>query len=392
MGKQTLYQKDTAQRMKQWSIEVIDKGDHSIIEVRSGLVDGKLTPTQTIIDKGKNVGKANATTHYTQAVAEAESKIEVKRKAGYVTEPAKAKVQGVLGSGCPKPMLAHKYHPTGEQNGSKTLEKMGIKGEVGCCQRKFDGVRRISKVTVSDVQMFTRKGIKAQPLPHIASQLKERFVEHLSTLQNDYEIDDHIWVDCEAYTDMVSFNKLNGILRKEKLNEQDKKILDHVQFRIYDVIVPLGYEHRKEILPMFAHKDVIVVESFELEFNDEELKKYHDKFVKHGYEGLMIRQYGMPYDNKRSWQLVKMKVFEDKEMKIVGGEESVRRGELGAFIVTDGDHEFRCSLKFSQPERIKMWNDLDNYIGKHAKVEFFGRSEYGVPRFPKAVAIRKPGE
>jgi len=75
MNKVTLYQKNTSGKTKQWSVEVIDNGDHSVMHVESGQVGGKLAPHDTIIDKGKNEGKANETTPYTQAVLEAEAKI-----------------------------------------------------------------------------------------------------------------------------------------------------------------------------------------------------------------------------------------------------------------------------------------------------------------------------
>jgi hypothetical protein len=35
-----------------------------------------------------------------------------------------------------------------------------------------------------------------------------------------------------------------------------------------------------------------------------------------------------------------------------------------------------------------MWNHPEEFIGKMATVCFFGRSEYGVPRFPKFKGVK----
>jgi len=172
---------------------------------------------------------------------------------------------------------------------------------------------------------------------------------------------------------------------KEELEKRSK-----INIRLYDIISHHGYEKRFAILESFATPQVIVVENHVIDMTDENLQKYLDQFLGEGHEGLMIRQHGIGYEHKRSQQLLKFKIFEDEEFEIVGGEESVKKGMLGAFIVKDKKgNEFKASLKFSHPERVEFWNNLKNYIGKQATVEFFGRSEYGIPRFPKVKAFRK---
>jgi hypothetical protein len=41
-----------------------------------------------------------------------------------------------------------------------------------------------------------------------------------------------------------------------------------------------------------------------------------------------------------------------------------------------------------EEERTYMWNHPEEFIGKMATVCFFGRSEYGVPRFPKFKGLK----
>jgi len=43
----------------------------------------------------------------------------------------------------------------------------------------------------------------------------------------------------------------------------------------------------------------------------------------------------------------------------------------------------------SQEERKEMWENREKYLGKMATVEYFGFSEYSIPRFPKFKGIRE---
>lgn len=386
MNKVTLYQKDSKGRTKVWTMEVIMNGLQAELHSTSGLEGGKMTPDVTVITEGKNQGRSNETTCFEQARLEAQSKIDAKIRAGYVADKSQIKESSELGSGVPQPMLAHKYDPKGKQSSSKTLEQLKLKGKKGSVQPKFDGHRRLIKLTPDGVFQYTRKGDLSESLPHISEQLQE-VAEKFFALEGNTTTE--VWLDGEAFTEEVSFNELSGLLRKEKghTNEELEK-RSKINIRLYDIISHHGYEARFTILESFSTKNVIVVENHVIDMTDENLQKYLDKFLEAGHEGLMIRQHGVGYEHKRSHQLLKFKIFEDEEFEIVGGEESVKRGMLGAFIVKDKKgNEFRTSLKFSHPERIEMWNNLNKYIGQMATVEFFGRSEYGIPRFPRVIKL-----
>jgi len=386
MKQTTLYQKDSKGRVKVWTIEVVAiaiKGEARILST-SGLEGGKMTPDITVITEGKNIGKANETSYYEQACAEAQSKIDKQIRAGYVADRNAVKESSELGSGAPAPMLAMKYDPKGKQSGSKTLEKMGIKGKKGVVQPKIDGHRRTIKLTAEDALQHSRKGDVVVQLPHFTEQLMSRAAK----IMKDLGVSE-LWLDGEAFTSEVSFSELSGLLRKESGHtEEELEKRSKINLRLYDVMLPVGYEKRKEVIEKFAHDNIIIIESHEIVFTDENIQKFLDQFLAEGHEGLMMRQYGIPYENKRSWQLIKNKIFEDEEMTITGGEESVKKGMLGNFIVVDKDGiECKPGLKFSHPERKEMWKNLKSYIGKKATVEYFGRSEYKVPRFPRVIQI-----
>ena len=124
-----LYKKTSTGAIQFWEIWV----EGSSIITRYGQVgtDSPQTTTDTIT-KGKNTGKANATTSSQQAELEAEAKWRKQLKKGYVQSEADAQndvLDEVIEGGI-LPMLAHKY------------TEHGHKMKFPCLgQPKLDGIR-----------------------------------------------------------------------------------------------------------------------------------------------------------------------------------------------------------------------------------------------------------
>ena len=203
--------------------------------------------------------------------------------------------------------------------------------------------------------------------------------------------DSEFILDGELYSNNFSFNRLNGLIKKVTVNSEDIEDRKLIKYHLYDVMLDEGYEIRKNFIESFASNSVKVVPSYEIIATDENINKYLEEFLQKGYEGLMIRILGLPYDHKRSWQLVKAKIFEDEEFKLVGFEEDVRGGFVGSFVMEDKNGiRFNAGSSGQNVEdRTEMWNNQSKYLGKMATVCFFGRSEYSVPRFPKFKSIRE---
>jgi len=375
----TLYQKDSTDRIRSWQIEVVKHPTHSEIIINTGLLDGAKVKTVTQISEGKNIGKSNETDHYSQAVLEANSKVDSQLKKGYVKDFNNIQNKDLLGSGIPAPMLAHKHHPTGEQKSSKTLAQMGILGKKIFCQPKLDGNRCLIKVENGVATMYTRSGDK---MP----------VQLDSILDNVLNIDvkeESFILDGELFSNKFSFNKLNGLIKRQTASKEDIEERKNIKYHLYDVMIDEGYEERYKFIQNFASENIEVIPNFEIIATDENIKEYLERFLSEGHEGLMLRKLGLGYDHKRSWQLVKVKVFEDEEFELVGFVEDKRKGFVGAFTVTDGTHTFNAGASGqSEDDRAYMWNHPEEFIGKMATICFFGRSEYQIPRFPKLKSIQ----
>lgn len=391
-----LYKIDSKGKTRTWRIDVVDKGTHTSIVTTAGLQDGKKVQTVVDITEGKNIGKSNETTYLTQAIAEAEATAALKLRGEYRLSLDDVEQQ-TLGSGIKAPMLAQKHSPDGAQSGSKTLAKMGIEGKPIYVQPKLDGNRCLIKITKNKtntyVGMYTRKGdLMPVQLLHISNAIAES-VDLLKPREGDMII-----LDGELFSDEMSFNALNGHLKRR--DSQDPGELAKIKYHLYDIMLDVGYEKRYEILKIFVSDHVYLIDNHPIEATDDNINEKLEEFLGLGFEGLMIRQLGVPYENKRSWQLVKVKVFQDEEYELSDIEEDARGGFVGAFVMKldppsvdrDGNTitEFRAGVSgLTQEEGKEMLDNKSDYIGKMGTVEFFGKSEYLVPRFPKFKGIRE---
>jgi DNA ligase-1 len=374
-----LYQKDSNNNMKTWEIYVNNKGNYSEIVIQSGRLGGNLVENVAKIMEGKNTGKSNETTHYTQAVSEMNSKIEQQLRKGYVYDMKDAKNSSVLGSGVLSPMLAHKYDRTGKQAGSKTLLQLGLIGKKIFVQPKLDGNRATVKVEDGVATMYTRKG--------------DKMVVQFQNIIDDVEskATEDCVLDGELYSEKISFNKLNGLIKKEKATQEDIENRKFIKFHLYDVMNQDGYKERFDYIQKFASDNIVLIDNYEIVATEENIQEYLEKFLSEGNEGLMIRVQDVPYQNKRSWSLLKDKVFDDAEFKVVGFKEDRRGGFVGRFEVMDskGIISGAGASGQSQDECREYWEHQEDYIGKMATVKYFGVDEGGKLRFGKFKAFRE---
>ena len=98
----TLYGLSSTGKKKVWMISVVDNETYSTIVTSHGYVGQTITVTEKNIYSGKNCGKKNETTHFEQAVSEAESAFNKKIDKQYARENQQV-AEAIL------PMLAHDY-------------------------------------------------------------------------------------------------------------------------------------------------------------------------------------------------------------------------------------------------------------------------------------------
>ena len=115
-----------------------------------------------------------------------------------------------------------------------------------------------------------------------------------------------------------------------------------------------------------------------------EIDTLHDKFVKDGYEGIILRTPESPYEFKRSKYLQKYKKFFDDDFEVVGFDKEIQN-DIPLIVwkcKTKNGKEFNVRPKGTNEERAKFYKEAKKYIGKKLTVEYQELTDDGIPRFP----------
>ena len=365
MSLPTLYCKSKTGKTQVWNIQVIG----STIRVSYGYQDGAVTVNEKTITAGKNIGKKNETTPEQQATSEARSTWDKKKTGGYAESLDDAHVPGVADAAAVAaheailPMLAHDYH------------KRGKDIKFPCfVQPKLDGVRCIFKNGV----LTSRQGKVFPNMEHITQDLK----------------DVDLVLDGELYSNTLNFQQFVGLVRKKKHNDAEKQLLRQVKFHVYDCVNDKPFSERTESINnlfskhMYAFSEPLLTEECK---NKEDLKKFHDKYVAEGKEGLIIRNKDGLYQlAARSKDLQKYKEFEDAEFKVTGftDGEGLEKGLVIWVCETSAGKSFHVRPRGTHEARAEIFNEAKDYVGKSLTVRYQELTEEGIPRFPVGIAFR----
>jgi DNA ligase-1 len=385
----TLYGCDINNKIKEWKIQVQDMQTHSSMIYSYGYIDGKKVECNQIINKGKNIGKKNSTSHFQQAVLNAESKWNKKISEGYstdlkhienklsnndvsqscITNFENLKID-VKCNSITFPMLAHDYH----KHKSKLKYPLFI-------QPKLDGYRMIYNPINQSCN--SRQG---KPFDIIK---QTKLYTELKSINKKFYL-----LDGELYLHGGIFEHL-GILRKKKLSNNDIDKLQQIEYHVYDIIdTNKIYKERFEMLKCFFENNnftkIKLVETKQIQ-NETELKDTHDIFVKNNYEGSIIRNINGKYKCKaRSCDLLKYKDFQDEEFVIVDYTFEIDTTSSDNLVVwickTENNSTFNVRPKGTKEERQFLYkqcqDNFDKFKGRKLHVKYFELTDNNIPRFP----------
>ena len=359
----TLYKRDTKGKIRQLTIQYgWDSDDIAATRSIAGLKDGKLVTSGWNESKAKNVGRANATTAYTQAIAEAMSIYDRRLEKEYFKD-----IKDIDSYEAFKPMLAGGY-------------KDGVEFPI-IAQPKLDGIRCIANKD----GLWTRQAKPITSCPHIWEEIKPIFEKH-----PEYVFDGELY-NHELKED---FNKITSLVRKLKSTEEDfaesKKLVQYHVYDMYDTSKPeLEFSSRffKFGMTLLSNKDntsIRVVETIMVQ-SQESLDNLYGQWTEAGYEGQMVR-YDMPYENKRSKYLLKRKEFITDEFQVVTMLEGKGNwaGYTKHFVLSkpDGTH-FGAGVRGTQEVLKKLWED--GKAPDWATLRYLNETPDGIPRFPVVI-------
>jgi len=360
----TLYKKTSTGKIQVWTLVV----DGNTYYSKSGKEGGVITTAAPTVCKGKNAGKANATTDSEQTLAEAQAHFDQKLKKDYTRtrdDAMKGEASELVEGGI-LPMLAHKF----SDHGDKLVYPCFV-------QPKLDGHRCIG---IPDGTLWSRTRKPITGVSHIDREVRK--------CQSDFSLDGELYN--HAYRD--KFEQLTHFIRQLKA----EKGSDVVQYHVYDVVMP-GKTFRERLQWLReeaeAHFDnsLVLVETREVA-NEDELMLAFEDFLAQGYEGAIARNANGLYENKRSYNLLKIKQFQDAEFECVAVEEGNGKmaGHAVFICVTEDGTEFKAKMKGSHDELTKFIKDPKLVVGKQVTVKYQGiTNKNKVPRFPVALRIRE---
>lgn len=379
----TLYSLTKTGKVQMWTIYVLNSEDAPTIRRVSGQENGKKQTYVSTIIKGKNIGKKNETTPFHQAIFDAFSMWTKQHDKGYTeVRPNPNKVRESIGAldDAYRPMLAHPY--------SKHKKKL----KSPCAlSYKLDGIRAVARVTDGVVRLFSRNNKEFLHMNHIRDAIMD-LVGYSGVV-----------LDGELYTHELPFTEISSICRQKTKRKDDSMM----EYWVFDIVDPnKTYKQRLEQLKtMFGESTpscLRLVGAEELqEVTDESIRKYHNKYVANGFEGLIARNWdGLYLVNHRSHDLLKYKDFQDEEFEIIdavcsrGGTED---GAICWICVTPDKDKFSVRPRGSMESRRRMWAEFESnpekFVGQMLTVRFQdkteGRDSNGpVPRFPVGIEIR----
>lgn len=365
-----LYSRDSKGKIRVWSVEL----NGNAYRQHYGVNEGKIVVTGWSYSEVKNGGKSNETTPEEQAKLECDALVVKQLKSNYF-ESIDDVDKGFL-----EPQLAK---PCKEY-----IDK--VKWEDGqIVDHKLNGIACI----ITKRGAVSRKNEQFFAIPHILEELEPFFAENPDAyLQGEL-------FNPEYVTQLNKIAELVAVTRKEKditpeLLAESKRM---VQYHIYDgygfaglTADDIGEVRRSELVVYFNHKfpNYIRIINFMWANSFDQMKRFADRYIINGGEGVIIRNPKAKYQHKRTKDLLKYKKSESEEFKVLYFEEGEANWAGCAKAVwcelPNGvrDRKFKSNLRGSQEELREVLKNPEKYIGKMITVDFQEYSPYGVPLIP----------
>ena len=283
---------------------------------------------------------------------------------------------------------------TGKMIGSKRIEQ------------KLDGVRALAVMTKNTTNLYSRNGKPFENFPHIVEQLdqiKNQFAKIFSKNPGGFVLDGEIIGE--------SFQALMKQAQRKSDVETDGMV-----YSVFDIIPMEDFErgfwnsqqHKRlalleEYRAVFDTTDCVrIMDGIEVDLDTAEghdiMRRYATDAVEAGFEGIMIKDLGAPYECRRSTFWLKWKPVITVDLNIVGFEQGTGRniGRLGAIICegVDDDRNIRVNVGtgFSDADRDGYWSTRDELLGHVVEVmaDAVTQNQDGTYslRFPRFVRFR----
>lgn len=240
---------------------------------------------------------------------------------------------------------------------------------------KLDGNRLVIIKENGKIRMFTRQGQVVEGLIEIEQASKELL--------------DNMVYDGELIAENIDNLPSDELFRVTMTKARKKGEKKGLIFNCFDCLPIEDFKKGKSNIPFIERKTKLKAI----------LNKVNSKFIidvpilyqgkdetkilewiawarKNGLEGVMINIADAPYECKRSKMILKGKVMQDMDLKVIGFEEGQGnfKGTLGRINIEYKDNIIGCGSGFDISMRDEIWNNKDRYLNKIAKIQYFEES------------------
>lgn len=293
----------------------------------------------------------------------------------------KTNQEGIL-----KPMLA--------KQADKIANSVFNKSYYG--SRKINGVRCLIYYKNGEIKTASRGAINYDlALLHIITHPKlEKFFKDNPNVILDGEIYKHGW----------TLNKISGLCRTQSTASDGEPL----EFYMYDIVrTDLSFKDRLDIMNQISEtlelgefdpykqwkKDDLKIQMVPQEPMTGwlSMKNYHDKYVKEGWEGLVIRNVDDVYGpGKRTNAMIKIKEYKEAEYEITGLSEGLRDEDVCFTMKTPSGLIFKAKPMGDRNQKQWYREHIDDLIGKLGTIKYFEMSGAGtdIPQQPIFICVR----
>lgn len=288
-------------------------------------------------------------------------------------------------------MLANKYfeHPD------------VVTGKDFVLTEKLDGIRCLAVVRLEERPiLYSRQGKIIEGLIDIERDLEKIRDENGISFVLDGEL---------LIRDRGKYPSKEQYKRTMKIVQSDSPRKPGIVFNAFDYLTIEEFDSQESYMPYFLRRKTleqltsrgISVKPVPVLYvgNDTSMIKLHVYQQRAmGHEGVMINLLEAPYMFKRTSNLLKVKVMQDADLRILDVKEGDGRfkGTLGALIVDWKGNPVGVGSGLTDEMRREIWTNAEKYIGKVAKIRYFEETfdKNGVAsiRFPVFEEIREEGK
>ncbi len=243
---------------------------------------------------------------------------------------------------------------------------------------------RVKTIFVNGEPEWHSRGGKTYPVP-------EQLIPQLKHL---HEVTGVESLDGEGFVKGIKLQKIQSCIKKPN------ELTPRVTYEIFDVpMLNVGFSDRncivqsfREVVEVLSHVNIVeqeLITKLELE---EKLYQY----LSEDFEGIMLRNLNGYYEfqNKRSNDLLKYKLMEDSECKVLSCQKD-KNGQ-GLFTVewTNPDTNVKVTFELSMngSHEENAYEKLSNRIGEYVNFKYQDLTEDGVPTFARGLYFRECDE